>query len=60
MALADVLAHLLIQEIKVCGALILNIALGTSLGLILIGPLDFSVPVVILITLVILVLEGKV
>lgn len=43
------MTHLLVQEIKVGGTLVRNVALGRPLKLIPFGPLDLAVPVILLI-----------
>lgn len=51
---------LLVQEFKVCCALIGNITILYSLSFILVGPFDLSVPVVLLVSLILVVIIRKV
>lgn len=52
--------YLLVQEFQIRGALIRDVSVCGSLRLILLGPLHFAAPVVLLIILVIFVVESKV
>lgn len=45
------MTHLLVQEIKVGGALVRHITLGCSLKLVPFGPLDLAIPVILLVIL---------
>jgi hypothetical protein len=49
------ITYLFVQEVKVCGALVGDVTLRAGLGLILLSPLNFSVPVVTLVLILVII-----
>jgi hypothetical protein len=50
------ITYLFVQKVKVSGTLVGNITLRPSLGLILLGPLNLSVPVVALVLILVIII----
>lgn len=54
------LTYLLVQEVEVGSTVVRNIGLQGSLGLVLLGPLNLAIPVVVLIALILLLIKREV
>jgi hypothetical protein len=51
---------LLVEEIKICGAFVWNIAIPSTFGFVLVVPLDLAAPVILLVDIVTFVIEGEI
>lgn len=53
-------SYLLIEEVKICCALVRYVAIPSTFGFILVVPLDLAFPVIVLVDLITFLIESEV